>query len=175
MSGRDALSGRDAPDGLVVRPMTAADAEAVAAIYTQGIEDRTATFETAPRTASDVAGWPDQGPVVVVERDGAVVGWASTSAYRPNRAAYAHIREFSVYVDRAARGAGVGRVALTGLLALCPPAGVRKLVSRIFPENTGSLALCRSLGFREVGTYHRHGMLDGAWKDVVVVELLLDE
>ena len=160
---------------LVVRPMTAADAPAVAAIYTQGIEDRVATFETAARTAADVAGWPDAGPCVVVERDGVVVGWASTSAYRPPRAAYAHIREFSVYVDRSARGAGVGRAALEGLFAACPPAGVTKLVSRIFPENTTSLALCRSLGFREVGTYRRHGMLDGVWRDVVVVEVLLDE
>jgi len=56
--------------------MTAADAAAVAAIYTQGIEGRGATFETQPRAASDVAGWPDEGPAVVVEHDGAVVGWA---------------------------------------------------------------------------------------------------
>ena len=160
---------------LVVRPMAAADAAAVAAIYNQGIAGRTATFETRPRTAADVEGWPDAGPCVVVERDGAVVGWASTSAYRPNRSAYAHIREFSVYVDRSARGAGVGRAALEALVAACPPAGVTKLVSRIFPENTASLALCRALGFREVGTYRRHGMLDGVWRDVVVVEVLLDE
>ena len=160
---------------LVVRPMTADDAEAVAAIYTQGIEDRTATFETRPRTAGDVAGWPDAGPCVVVERDGAVVAWASTSAYRPDRAAYDHIREFSVYVDRAARGTGAGRAALQGLFGACASAGITKLVSRIFPENTASLALCRVTGFREVGTYRRHGMLDGAWRDVVVVEKLLDE
>lgn len=162
-------------DRLVVRPMTVADAEAVARVYSQGIEDRTATFETRPRTAADVAGWPDEGPVVVVERDGVVIGWASTSAYRPQRAVYADIREFSVYVDRAARGAGVGRAAMDGLLEACRAAGIRKLVSRIFPENTGSLALCRAVGFREVGTYRRHGMLDGVWRDVVVVELLLDD
>ena len=46
----------------------------------------------------------------------------------------------------------------------CRAAGIRKLVSRIFPENTGSLALCRAVGFREVGTYRRHGMLDGVWR-----------
>lgn len=28
---------------------------------------------------------------------------------------------------------------------------------------------------REVGTYRRHGRLGGVWRDVVVVELLLDE
>jgi L-amino acid N-acyltransferase YncA len=31
-----------------------------------------------------------------------------------------------------------------------------------------------SLGFREVGVYRRHARLDGAWRDCVIVELLLD-
>ena len=51
--------------------------------------------------------------------------------------------------------------------------GLWKLVSRIFPENEASLALCRALGFREVGLYRRHGRLDGEWRDVVIVERLL--
>ena len=36
-----------------------------------------------------------------------------------------------------------------------------KLVSRIFPENTASLALCAKTGFREVGMYEKHSKLDG--------------
>ena len=43
------------------------------------------------------------------------------------------------------------------------------------PENEGSLALCRSLGFFEVGVYRRHAKLDGEWRDVVIVELLIGE
>jgi phosphinothricin acetyltransferase len=54
-------------------------------------------------------------------------------------------------------------------------AGLWKLVSRVFPENTASLTLLRRLGFREVGVYHRHGRLDGVWRDCVIVEKLLDE
>jgi phosphinothricin acetyltransferase len=50
-----------------------------------------------------------------------------------------------------------------------------KLVSRIFPENTASLTLCRVTGFREVGVYRRHGRLDGRWRDCVIVERLLGE
>jgi len=48
-------------------------------------------------------------------------------------------------------------------------------VSRIFPENTASLALHRRCGFRKVGTYHRHGKLEGEWRDCVIVERLLEE
>ena len=36
-----------------------------------------------------------------------------------------------------------------------------------------SRRLIRRLGFREVGVYEKHGKLDGAWRDVVIVERLL--
>ena len=155
--------------------MTPGDAAAVAEIYSAGIADRIATFETRPRTAADVESWPERYPVVVVEEGSRVVAWASASAYRPDRSAYAGVRDFSVYVARDARGTGAGRAALAGLIDVCREAGHWKLLSRIFPENLASLALCRSMGFREVGTYRRHAQLDGVWKDCVIVELLLEE
>jgi phosphinothricin acetyltransferase len=42
-------------------------------------------------------------------------------------------------------------------------------------ENTASRVLMRDLGFREVGVYHKHGKLDGQWRDVVSVEYLIEE
>jgi L-amino acid N-acyltransferase YncA len=53
--------------------------------------------------------------------------------------------------------------------------GFWKLLSRIFPENGASRAMCRTQGFREVGAYTRHGRLDGVWKDCVIVERLLGD
>ena len=80
-----------------------------------------------------------------------------------------------MYVGREARGQGHGRAVLNALIAAAEEAGLHKLVSRIFPENTASRAVCRSAGFREVGTYVRHGMLDGRWRDCVIVERLLGD
>jgi len=163
--------------GLRVRLASVADAAAVAAIYNEGIADRVATFETEPRTSEQItARLVDKGdryPTIVVERDGAVVAWATASAYR-NRPAYAGVAEHSVYVARAARGAGVGRVALHALCRVYAERGFWKLVSRIFPENHASLALHARCGFRTVGVYRRHGTLDGAWRDCVIVEKLLE-
>lgn len=151
------------------------DAAAIAAIYNDGIDDRVATFETRHRTAADIEAWFDDiHPVVVVEQGGEIVGFASTSIYRP-RECYAGIAEYSVYVARAARGRSVGRAAMLALFDAAREAGYWKLISRIFPENVTSLKLMRELGFREVGTYVRHGKLDGHWRDVVIVEKLLDE
>ena len=158
------------------RRAEAADAGAIASVYTQGIEDRLATFETEPRSGEDVLGWLSQErPVVVVEDDGgSVVGWAAAQPYRSRRA-YAGVREFSIYVARSERGRGYGRAALEALVEACEAEGCWKLVSRVFPENEASLALCRSLGFREVGVYRRHAKLDDEWRDVVIVERLLGE
>ncbi|MBB6097364.1 phosphinothricin acetyltransferase [Deinobacterium chartae] len=158
-----------------VRPATPRDAAAIARIYNQGIEDRNSTFETCPRTPEDILGWFDgQHPIVVLEEAGTVLAFASTSSYRP-RACYAGIAEFSVYVDRAARGRGAGRTVMTGLLEAAAAAGFWKLVSRVFTENTASLRLLDSLGFRQVGVYQKHARLEGVWRDVVIVERLLPE
>ena len=163
-----------------IRPAVAADAQRIADVYNQGIAERGATFETAPRTAAEMARQLEppaaaaRYPMLVVEREGLVAGWAAITAYRPRRC-YDGIGEFSIYLDRAARGRGLGRLLLEALVREAARLGYWKLVSRIFPFNTASLALCRSCGFRVVGTYEKHARLDGRWLDVVVVERLIPE
>ena len=158
----------------LARPAMLGDAAAIAAIYNQGIADRVGTFETRPRSPDDIRPWfDDQHPIVVVEQGGAPIAFASTSTYRP-RECYAGIAEFSVYVAREWRGRGAGRLAMRALIDAAAAAGFWKLVSRVFVENTASRALLGSLGFREVGIYEKHGQLDGAWRDVVIVELLIE-
>ncbi len=157
----------------VARSARLVDAAEIAAIYNEGIADRIATFETEPRSGDQVAGWFDgRHPIMVVERDGAVIAFASSSSYR-GRDCYAGIAEFSVYVARRQRGNGAGRIAMVALIDAATSAGFWKLISRIFPENVASLALMARMGFRVVGTYQRHGKLDGQWRDGVVVERLL--
>jgi phosphinothricin acetyltransferase len=162
-------------DLMRARAASKADAAAIARIYNDGIDDRVATFETRHRTAADVEHWFDgRHPIVAVEDEGAVIAFASTSDYRP-RDCYAGIAEFSVYAAREARGRGAGRLAMNALIEAARAAGFWKLVSRVFVENTASRALLRSVGFREVGVYERHARLDGLWRDVVIVERLLDD
>lgn len=161
---------------LKTRLATTADAAAIAAIYNEGIADRIATFETESRSTqqltTQLVDKGDRFPTVVVERDGQVVAWASAGAYR-SRPAYAGVAEHSVYVARSARGTGAGRAALEALCRAYAERGFWKLLSRIFPENTASLALHERCGFRVVGVYHRHGKLEGEWRDCVIVERLL--
>ena len=160
---------------MLARAATIHDAAAIARIYNEGIADRVATFETRPRSADDVRAWFDAiHPIVVAEDEHEVVAFAATSAYRP-RECYSGIAEVSVYVARSARQKGAGRMSLTALVDVARQAGYWKLVSRVFPENLASRGLVRSLGFREVGTYEKHGTLDGVWRDVIIVERLIPE
>ena len=161
---------------LTARAASPADAAIVTDIYNQGIEDRVGTFETTPRTAADILKWFDGAhPLVVVDAEGhGVIAFASTSTYR-TRECYKGIAEFSVYVARAARGQGAGRVAMAALIEAAAAAGFWKLVSRIFVNNTASRRLMAAVGFREVGVYEKHGKLDGQWRDVVIVERLIPE
>jgi len=158
---------------LNARLATPRDASAIARIYNEGIEDRVATFETRPRTSAEVRAWFDGvHPIVVAEEREEVVAFAATFQYR-SRECYAGIAEFSVFVQRGHRGRGAGRIAMTALIAAADEMGFSKLVSRVFVENAASRGLLRSLAFREVGVYERHGQLEGMWCDVVIVERLL--
>jgi L-amino acid N-acyltransferase YncA len=161
---------------ITIRRARLDDAAAIADIYTQGILERIATFESEPRTEADIRQKLEQvserHPTLVAEIDGRVAGWASISLYRP-RACYAGIGEFSIYIDRAARGKGVGKVLLKALIDEAERLGYWKLPSRVFTFNTASLALCASQGFREVGVYEKHAKLDDDWLDVVIIERLI--
>jgi L-amino acid N-acyltransferase YncA len=160
-----------------IRPATPDDAAAIAEIYNVGLAERGSTFETTPRTAADILRWlevADRYPVIVAsDEEGGVIGWASVSAYRP-RACYAGVGEFSIYLAPAARGRGLGRALLSALVDEARARAFWKLVSRVFPFNTASRALCRACGFREVGVYEKHAQLDGRWIDVVIVERLIE-
>ena len=163
-------------DGILLRTATAEDAASIAEIYNQGIEDRVATYETERRSAEDQQTWlqaiAGRYPAVVAQIDGEIIGWAGAGPYRV-RECYQGIGEFSMYVHRDWRRRGVGDLLLASLISEAERLGLWKLLSRIFPFNEASRALCRKHGFREVGVYEKHARLDGRWLDVVIVERLI--
>ncbi len=166
------------PDALsiAVRAAHISDAAEIARIYNQGIERRIATFETRPRTPAEIETWfgDPRHPLLVAEVETSIGGWISASTYRA-RECYAGIAEFSVYIATEQQGKGVGSRLMEAFISECEAVGLWKLVSRIFPENTASRALCQKFGFREVGVYEKHAKLDGVWRDVVIVERLLEK
>ncbi len=173
--------------GLDIRRALPSDAREIAEIYNRAIEQRVATFETAPRDETSIRTWMDghdgRHPILVavLARDEApggenphVVAWASLAVYRP-RACYDGVGEFSIYVREGFRGKGIGHRLLMALIAEARAMGYWKLVARLFPQNTPSRRLVAGCGFREVGVYEKHGKLDGQWLDALIVERLIPE
>jgi len=171
------------PDGtasagaISIRDARLDDAPAIARIYNQGIEDRTATLETQLRSAEERAEWlashDERHPVLLAEDPtGAALGWCSLNRFNP-RAAYDHVADYSVFVARESRGRGVGDAMLTALEARARAIGYHKMVLAAFPTNAPGIRLYQRHVFVTVGTYHEQGLLDGRWVDVVVMEKLL--
>ncbi len=150
--------------------MAPGHAPQVLAIYQAGIDEGQATFETrAPGWAEfDAARLPEHRFVALGGQD-LVVGWVAVSPVS-RRPVYAGVVEHSVYVHREARGAGVGRLLVTALIASTEAAGIWTIQSGIFPENEASIRLHLAVGFKVVGRRERLAKHHGRWRDVLLLE-----
>jgi phosphinothricin acetyltransferase len=106
---------------------------------------------------------------VAVTASAAIIGWVAVSP-TSGRAVYRGVVEHSIYTDPAHARRGIGRALLAKLIESTERAGIWTLESGIFPENTASLNLHSSAGFRVVGVRERLGRRDGMWRDVVLLE-----
>ncbi|MCO6416096.1 N-acetyltransferase family protein [Siccirubricoccus sp. KC 17139] len=168
-------------DTIHVRPSAEGDVGAIAAIYGHHVLHGTGSFETEPPGAEEMrrrrADILARGlPYLVAEDgDGAVLGYAYASAYRP-RAAYRNTAENSVYVRHDVIGRGVGRLLLAELLTQCEALGVRQMVAVVGDSaNVASVRLHEAFGFRLVGTLSSVGRKHGRWLDTVLLQRALGE
>ncbi len=146
------------------------------AIFAEGLATGLASFDT------EVPSWREWDAAHLAQgrlaaravgadggADGELLGWAALLPVS-DRCCYAGVAEESIYVAEAARGEGVGRRLLQALVERSEELGIWTLQAGIFPDNEASIALHQSCGFRVVGVRERLGQLDGAWKDVALME-----
>ena len=156
---------------------------AVGEIYGEGIATGNANFET------EVPEWDewdsshlkhcrlvalelfdeDIGESLITSGNFSVLGWAALSRVSSRRV-YRGVAEASVYVTASARGRGVGKGLLQALVLESEVNGIWTLQAGVFPENTASISLHKSCGFRKVGVRRRIGKLGDAWRDVILME-----
>lgn len=153
------------------------DLPSITKIYNEGIENKTATLETRPRTLEDMEKWfldrSDRHKVVVITDDSNIIyGWASLNIFNP-RACYSGVADISIYVKGDLRGRGLGKRLMNYLTDVAKTQDFHKLVLYTFAINKSGKKLYTSTGFREVGTYKKQGILDGKWIDITVMEKLL--
>ncbi|MDD3225249.1 MAG: GNAT family N-acetyltransferase [Clostridium sp.] len=88
-----------------------------------------------------------------------------------NWEAVAKIYMEGINTGKAYRGKGVGKNILNNLIKLSEENGIWSLYSAIISENSSSIALHKSYGFREIGVREKVAkMPNGIWHDTVLME-----
>ena len=165
---------------LLIRPSTAADLPAIAAVYGWNVLHGTGTFELEEPDEGEMARRRDDVlskglPWLVAERDGVVLGYAYANHFRP-RKAYRFCLEDSVYLAADAQGQGLGRLLLAELMARCEAAGARQMLAVIGDSaNLASIGVHRTLGFEHIGVMKAAGWKFDQWRDVVIMQKALGQ
>ncbi|MHA6524188.1 GNAT family N-acetyltransferase [Tessaracoccus sp. G1721] len=160
-----------------IRPAQSRDLPAITDIFNEAGVGTTASYALEPVTVADRRAWFERltgadFPVLVLEDDGEVIGYASYGPFRP-LAGYAHTVEHSVYIRSGRRAAGGGRMLMLALLDYARGRGVHVMVGVVDGANEDSLAFHRKLGFVESGRLPEVGRKFDRWLDVVFMTQLL--
>jgi L-amino acid N-acyltransferase YncA len=102
-----------------------------------------------------------------------VIGWASMSQWS-DRCAYAATAEASLYVREGYQGKGVGRQLSIAILKAAKGAGLHTAILRIAGDNTISIKLAESLGFKHIGVMKEVGHKFGKLLDVYLMQIIFD-
>ncbi len=158
-----------------IRPARPDDCPAIAEIYAHHVLHGTASYETVPPDAAEMArrmervlasGWPW---LVAEAADGALLGYAYATQFR-DRAAYRFVCEDSIYIRHDARGQGLGKALLTALIEACTAGGFRQMIAVIGGAEPASEALHASLGFTLAGRLSGIGRKHGRWLDTLYMQ-----
>jgi len=142
------------------------DLPSIVAIYNDAVRQRFATADLEPVTIEQRSGWfhehdPASLPLYVAERDGAVAGWCSLSAYRPGRAALTRTAEISYYVAAAVRRRGVGTALVRHAIEQAPRVGKHVLFGILLERNAPSIRLLTTCGLELWGRLPDAALIDG--------------
>jgi RimJ/RimL family protein N-acetyltransferase len=105
--------------------------------------------------------------------EGRVAGTATL--FRVNLQKVKHVAELGLAVAPPYKGLGLGRALLESALSWASDGhGLRKIVVRVFADNTPALSLYRSSGFIEEGRQVAHYLFrDGTYRDGILMAKFL--
>lgn len=158
-----------------------ADLPALTAIYNHYVRTSYATFDVEEKSVEQRREWFDhyapsgRHRLLVAEDDaGAVVGFATSSRYRP-RPAYDTSVETSVYLDPSATGRGIGSALYKSLFEVLRDEDVHRAFAGISLPNEASVRLHQRFGFTKVAHFTEQGRKFGRYWDVAWFEKPLPE
>jgi phosphinothricin acetyltransferase len=158
---------------MTIRPATAADGVAIAAIANPMVRDTTITFTTEEKMPEAIALLIDGGRRHwVAEIGGEVLGFATHFPFRSGPG-YAFTREHTIALAPQARGRGMGRALMAAVEADAAANAARSLFAGVSGENAAGAAFHAALGFSEVARLTGVGWKFGRWHDLVLMQKML--
>lgn len=160
----------------MIRRVTEADAEAIAAIYNEYVLHTTIFFETeavsTEKMKERIRTLSTHYPWFVWEAGGTILGYCYAHPWK-ERAAYFRSWETTVYLHPQHLGRGIGSQLMQTLIDRCRAADCHVLIACITADNTTSREFHRRLGFSQVSHFSEVGQKHGRLLDVVDYQLIL--
>ncbi|HWA66836.1 MAG TPA: GNAT family N-acetyltransferase [Mycobacteriales bacterium] len=156
-----------------------ADLPALTAIYNHYIVHTAATFDIEPFEVAAREAWfshySTTGPyrLFVAVQDGEVVGYASSSRFRP-KPAYDTSVEVTVYLHPRVTASGIGTALYRRLFGELRSEPLHRAYAVIALPNSASVALHTKFGFAEAGTLTQAGRKFDKWWDVLHMECAIN-
>lgn len=147
-------------------------------IFNDAIINTTALYDYNPWTMETMRVWFENKrmhnfPVIgLVDDSGKLMGFGSYGQFRI-RPAYKYTIENSLYVHRDYRGRGLGKILLAEIIEHAKRQQFHCIIGVIDAENTVSIGLHESFGFKNVGTFKEVGFKFGKWLDAAFMQLTL--
>jgi len=153
----------------MIRQATRDDVSRMLEIYAPYVRETAISFEYDPPSdevfMKRFERITERYPWIVWEENGRVLGYAyGDTAFE--RAAYKWDADMSIYVDRDARGKGIGTELYDRLEALLRAMGYCNLYALITADNLPSCRFHESRGYELHGILKRSGYKFGKWYDV---------
>lgn len=162
----------------MIRTAQKADMPRLLEIYNYEVQNGTATFDLTVKTMAERMVWFNahnigNHPLIVLEIDGVIAGYASLSAYR-EKEAYAAAVELSVYIAPECRRRGAARRLMAAIIEIARERGdIHTIISVITEGNDASVRLHEEFGFTNCGTLREVGEKFGKKLGIVNYQLIL--
>ncbi len=162
---------------LQIRPEQKCDLTQIKHLYNHHIKNTHVNFETQPHTDAYMQKWFSQFgqnsryQAFVVIQGGDLLGFACSQKFKP-KPAYLTSVETTIYLAEQAIGQGLGKKLMQHLLAHLTIQDVRAAFASVALPNDASIALNKSLGFKQVGHFSQVGRKFDQFYDVIMLEYL---
>lgn len=158
-----------------IRPATVDDLSALNDIYNQYVLETHYTFDIEPMTTEARQEWfthydtAGRYRLLVAVSDARVIGYASSSRFRPKQAYQTSI-ETSVYLEPESVGRGAGSLLYEKLFNALAGEDVHRAYAGISLPNPASVGLHERFGFKRVAHFTEQGRKFGRYWDVAWYE-----